>query len=585
MAFLQRLLLLVLAMPALAQGSFDPVASVKLSFDKGAVVVVAPEGSHLKAAFMKVEKPEGAGTITVGAMTPTNAKDELGDPIWHGTVRIPVKGEGLSGTVKLAVTYQPCTEGNGGVCYPPTTRELSVPASAIPSDKPTVKAASKPAPVETPKVKEMVPAVASAAPVPPATLPAPAAAPTAASSVPPAPPSGGLLWLLLSAFGIGASLTPCVLPMIPITMAIIGAKGGGKLKGLLLSLTLVLGMAVTYTVLGVVAAKTGAAFGAAAQKPAFLVPVAILFALLALSLFGAFEISLPASLQTKLQGGAKKGFGGAFIMGLILGPISAPCVGPFIGAQLIQIAQRQQVFTGGLTLFIFALGMGVLFVVGGTFSAALPRSGDWLTRFKQLMGLVILGFAAWTLRYLAPAWLNWTMWSLVALIAAPVLGAFEPAPGLTGGLRRGLGILALACGVLLGLRGFETGFDVKLLPSGGAAAAPAQESLWMSQDLEGALAKAKAQHKVVLVDIYAEWCAQCHELDEKTWPDPQVKAWIQANAIAVRIDTDAVRKDLATQLKIGSYPTVLIISADGQEQKRSLGFQPPAEMLAWLKGR
>lgn len=574
MRFLRSLLLAVLAVlavPAFAQGGFDPVASVKLSFEKGAVVVAAPGGSHLKAQFMKVEKTAGPGKIRLGALTPTNAKDELGDPIWHGTVRIPVTGEGLAGTVKLSVTYQPCTEGVGGVCYAPTTRELEVPASAIPDGK--VK----------PKPEMAAPTAVEAS----APAPAPVAQAAQAVSAPVTPPaSNGLWWLLLQAFGfgIGASLTPCVLPMIPITMAIIGAKGGGKMKGLLLSLTLVLGMAVTYTILGVMAARTGAAFGAAAQKPIFLVPVAILFALLAISLFGAFELRLPSALQTKLQSGAKKGFGGAFIMGLILGPISAPCVGPFIGAQLITIAQRGEVFIGGLTLFIFALGMGVLFVVGGTFSAALPRSGDWLTRLKQIMGLVILGFAAWTLRYIAPSWLNWAMWALVAFLAAPVLGAFESASGLLGGLGKGLGVLALACGVLLGIRGFESAFGVKLLPAGSAAAAPAQENLWMSQDLEGTLAKAKAEHKVVLVDIYAQWCAQCHELDEKTWPDPQVQAWIKANAIAVRIDTDAVRKDLAAKLKIGSYPTVLVLDADGNERKRILGFQPPAEMLAWLKG-
>ncbi|HTL98948.1 MAG TPA: cytochrome c biogenesis protein CcdA [Holophagaceae bacterium] len=578
MRFLRRLLPMVIALPAFAQAGFNPVTSVKLAFDKGAVVAEAPEGAHLKAAFMKVEKLEGPGTITLGAMTPTNAKDELGDGIWHGPVRIPVKGEGLSGTVKLSVTYQPCTEGVGGVCFAPTTRELEVPASAIPSDKPAVKAAPKPAPVEAPK------ATAIAAPAPAA----PVAAPFITAPAPqPTPASGSLLWLLIAAFGWGivASLTPCVLPMIPITMAIIGAKGGGKLRGLMLSLTLVLGMALTYTILGVVAARTGAAFGAAAQKPAFLVPVALLFTALALSLFGAFEISLPSSLQTKLQGGARKGFGGAFFMGLILGPISAPCVGPFIGAQLIQIAQRGEVAVGALTLFVFALGMGVLFVIGGTASAALPRSGDWLTRLKQIMGVVVLGFAAWTLRYLVPDWADWAMWSLVSLLAAAVLGAFEPAAGLVAGFRKGLSILALVCGALAGLRGLEAGFGVKLLPSGGAVEAPAQESLWMSQDLEGALAKAKAEHKVVLVDIYAKWCAQCHELDEKTWPDPEVKAWIQANAIAVRIDTDAERKDLAAKLKIGSYPTVLLLDADGQEQKRILGFQPPADVLAWLKGR
>jgi thiol:disulfide interchange protein DsbD len=571
MRFLRPLLLAVLALPAFAQGGFDPVASVKLSFDKGAVIVAAPAGAHLKAQFMKVEKGAGPGRIILGTLTPTNAKDELGDPIWHGTVRIPVKGEGLSGTVKLAVTYQPCTEGVGGVCYAPTTRELDVPASAIPGHEPPVKEAMP----EAGKVKTPEPA--------PAQQPVSVSTSTPAPVPPPA--SGGLLWLLLQAFGFGivASLTPCVLPMIPITMAIIGAKGGGKMRGLLLSLTLVLGMAATYTILGVMAARTGAAFGAAAQKPIFLVPVAILFALLAMSLFGAFELRLPSALQAKLQSGAKKGFGGAFIMGLILGPISAPCVGPFIGAQLITIAQRGEIFTGGLTLFIFALGMGVFFVVGGTFSAALPRSGDWLTRLKQIMGLVILGFAAWTLRYIVPAWLNWAMWALVAFLATPVLGAFESASGLLGGLRKSLGILALACGVLLGIRTLESGFGVKLLPAGSAFVPAPESSAWVSQDLEGALAKAKAAHKVVLVDIYAQWCAQCHELDEKTWSDPQVQTWIQANAIAVRIDTDAARKDLATKLKIGSYPTVLVLDADGNEKKRILGFQPPPGMLAWLE--
>ncbi len=581
MRFLRHLLLAVLALPAMAQGSaqgtFDPMTSVKLAFDKGAVVVEAPAGAHLKAAFMKVEKKDGPGTITLGAMTPTNAKDELGDGIWHGPVRIPVKGEGLKDTVTLEVTYQPCTEGVGGVCYAPTTRELKVAASAIPALKAAVQPEAKVAP------KPEAPA-SSVSTIPTVAAPSVIAVPQAPEPSP-APKSGGLLWLLLSAFGfgMGASLTPCVLPMIPITMAIIGAKGGGKARGLLLSLTLVLGMAVTYTILGVLAARTGAAFGAAAQKPAFLVPVALLFAALAFSLFGAFELALPASLQTKLQGGAKKGFGGAFIMGLILGPISAPCVGPFIGAQLIQIAQLGEVAVGALTLFVFALGMGVLFVVGGTFSAALPKSGDWLTRFKRVMGLVILGFAAWTLRYLVPDWANWAMWAFVALLAAPILGLFEKAEGLVGGFLKALSILALALGVICGLRGLEAGLGVKLLPSGAATAAVAQDSQWMSQDLEGAIAKAKAEHKVVLVDIYAEWCAQCHELDEKTWPDPQVKAWIQANAIAVRIDTDAVRKDLATQLKIGSYPTVIVLDADGRERKRILGFQPPTDMLAWLK--
>ncbi|HJW09248.1 MAG TPA: cytochrome c biogenesis protein CcdA [Holophagaceae bacterium] len=562
----------------------DPRKDIGLAFQKGAVVLTVPEGAHLKAAFMKVEKQAGAGTLTAGPLPATDGVDELGDPVWHGTVRIPLKGDGAAGTITLAVTYQPCTEGEGGVCYAPTTRTLDVDGAQIPrakaakapeakaaESKAAASAAAEPRPVEPKAAEPTAPSLALVA-----APPAPAAAPN---------PSSGLLWLLIQAFGFGiaASLTPCVLPMIPITMAIVGAKGGGKLRGLLLSLTLVLGMAATYSVLGVFAARTGAAFGAAAQKPSFLVPVAILFALLALSMFGAFEMRLPAALQTKLQGGARKGFGGAFIMGLILGPISAPCVGPFIGAQLIQIAQRGETATGALTLFIFALGMGVLFVVGGTFSAALPRSGDWLTRFKQCMGLVVLGFAVWSLRYILPPWANWALWSATALLGAAVLGAFEPAMGLLPSLRRGVAILSLAAGVLLGLRAVETGLDVKLLPGGGSAEAP-KASIWLEQDLEKATAQAKASKKLVLVDIYAEWCAQCHELDEKTWPDPNVQAWIAQHAVAVRIDTDKVRPDLAVKLKVLGYPTVLLLDGDGRELRRFSGFEKPEGMLKFLNG-
>ena len=554
-----------------------------MTFAKGVITVTSPLGTHLKQSFMSVELQSKVGKLVVGKMTPPNAKDELGDAIWHGEVKIPITGEGLKDPVVLGVTYQPCTEGEGGVCFPPTTKTLKVkaadiPAAAVaPAPTPAAAPAAKAAPAaEAPKT-EAVPAPAAAA----------VAAPVPASA--PAPPSSdnqGLLWTLLLVFvaGMGASLTPCVYPMIPITMAIIGAKGGGKARGFALASVLVLGMALTYTVLGVVAAKSGAAFGAFAQKPAFLIPVSILFALFALSLFGAFEIALPASLTGKLQGsGAKKGFGGAFVMGMVLGPISAPCVGPIIGAVLVAIAQKGDVFLGGLQLFVFALGMGVLFLVVGTFAAALPRSGDWLTRFKHVMGLVVLAFAAWNIRLIVPEWANYAMWTLVGLVGAATFGAFEPAEGFVAQLRKGFALLLLACGVLLGLRAVESNLGVDLLPKGGPAAAPKDEhGGWMLQDYEGALTTAKAGGKLVLVDIYADWCAQCKELDEKTWPDPAVKAWIAQNAIPIRIDTDAKRKDLASALKIQSYPSVILLDADGREVRRILGFHKPEGMLAFL---
>ncbi|HJV38006.1 MAG TPA: cytochrome c biogenesis protein CcdA, partial [Geothrix sp.] len=495
---------------------------------------------------------------------------------WHGTVRIPLRGEGLSGTVKLEVTYQPCTEGEGGVCFPPTTRTLEVKAAEIPVAAPAAVPAEKPA--VSPVEKTAEPATPAASPSPTAQAAAPA----------PVSEHSGLFWSLLLVFlaGMGASLTPCVYPMIPITMAIVGAKGSGKARGFALSAMLVLGMAVTYTTLGVLAARSGAAFGAFAQKPAFLIPVSLLFAAFALSLFGAFEIALPQGLALKLQGdGSRKGFGGAFLMGLVLGPLSAPCVGPVIGAVLVGIAQRGDVFMGGLQLFVFALGMGVLFLVVGTFSAALPKSGDWLTRFKQGMGLVVLGFATWNVRLVVPDWANFAMWAVVMLAGAAVFGVFETAAGLVGQLRKGLALLMLALALLLGVRTVETYLKVDLLPKGGVAAVVDEHAGWMEQDLEGALAKAKAEKKLVLVDIYADWCAQCKELDEKTWPDAALKQWIAANAVPIRIDTDAKRKDLAARLQIRSYPTVLLLDADGRELRRILGFQKPEVMKAWLEGK
>lgn len=531
------LLLCSLVLSAQKAPSLDPLNGIALAFRDGAVVLEAPARVHLKAAFLEVKLAAGTpGRIQVGPLPATNGKDELGEGIWRGPVVIPVKGEGLSDPVNLVVTYQPCTEGDGGVCYPPTDRTLRVDASALMT-------------------------------------------PTS---------DRGLFWAFLVVFGAGvlASLTPCVYPMIPITMAIVGAKGGGRGKGFLLSLMLVLGMAVTYSALGVIAASFGQAFGAFAQHPAFLIPVSLLFGFFALSLFGAFEIRLPSVLQSRLQGGGtRKGLLGAFLMGLVLGPLSAPCVGPVIGTTLLAIASEGRLLLGGLQLFTFALGMGLLFLVVGTFSASLPRSGEWLVRVKQTMGVVVLGFAVWNVRFIAPQWLSYTLWSATLLVAGVVLGAFRPAEGLLAGFRKGAALLVLGLALVLGLRAVDAALGLDLLPRNGSVREEPWKQLWLEQDYEGALAKAKAEGKPLVVDVYAEWCAECKELDEKTWPNPEVSAWIAQNAVAVRIDTYEARKDLAETLQIRGYPTVLVVDGGGRVLRRQLGFQKPAGMLTFLMGR
>jgi thiol:disulfide interchange protein DsbD len=567
---------------------FDPERDVAVAFKNGAVTLALPIIAHATEIEVLL-KPGSPGKLKVGPFPPPAGKDAMNANYWAGNVRIPVKGEGLADPVVIAVSYMTCLEGEGGQCFPPVHKELRVRAADIPGVASEAKTKEMPLPPAAPaaSIVKTAPEVEQASRAGDAeALHTPN---VAKSAEPPSEPKTALIKMLILFFlgGIGASLTPCVLPMIPITMAVIGAQKAGKIKGMLLGLALTQGMALTYTVLGVISALTGSIFGQFAQSPAFLIPVSIIFALFAISLFGAFEIKLPDSLAGKLQSsGPRKGLLGAFAVGLMLGPISAPCVGPLIGAALVDIGVNRQVFEGALKMFIFAQGMGLLFIIGGMAVSALPKSGDWLTRFKQALGVVVLGFAVWNIRLIAPEWANYAMWALTMLLAAGALGAFEAALGLMGGLRKGLGLFVFVIAALLGARSLELYLEIPLLPRGGAPAADAEggahHALWIEHDFEEALDRAKTENKLVLVDTFTEWCAQCKELDEKTWPDPAVIGWIQKNAIAVRIDTEKMRPDLAKPLGIAAYPTIILMDAKGKEIRRLNGFHRPEKMLEWL---
>lgn len=232
----------------------------------------------------------------------------------------------------------------------------------------------------------------------------------------------GLWGVLLLVFiaGLLSSLTPCVYPLIPITIGIFGARqASSKLHGFLLSLTYVFGIALTYAIMGVIAASVGTVFGSAMQNPWLLGGIAVLFFALGLSSLGVFDFRLPGGLQNKLGQAGGVGFGGAFVMGLVAGIIAAPCVGPIVAGILLYVAGQQDMVLGFVLLLVYALGMGVLFLVLGTFSSLLnklPRAGTWMEGVKTLFGIVFIAMAIYYLRFLIPG-LNTAIDGLWRLIA------------------------------------------------------------------------------------------------------------------------------------------------------------------------
>lgn len=218
----------------------------------------------------------------------------------------------------------------------------------------------------------------------------------------------GLISALLLVFlaGFLSSLTPCVYPLIPITISVFGASGAkSRLHGFSLSLVYVLGIALTYSVLGVAAAMFGTVFGGAMQHPAVIMSLVVVFGVLGLSSVGLFDLRLPGDLQTKLSSVGGAGYLGAFLMGLVAGIIAAPCVGPIVAGVLLYVARQQDVVLGGGMLFVFALGLGVIFVLLGTFSSLLnklPRAGGWMESVKVVFGAVFFGMALYYLRYVVP---------------------------------------------------------------------------------------------------------------------------------------------------------------------------------------
>ena len=404
-------------------------------------------------------------------------------------------------------------------------------------------------------------------------------------------------------FGLATSLTPCVYPMIAITVSVFGAKEAKtRLEGTLLSLTFVLGIVCLFAPLGVVSALTGKGFGAALGNPWVVALIATVFVLLAASLFGAFEIALPPALQSRLSSVGGTGYRGALLLGLVCGLIAAPCVGPFLFGLLGWIATTRNVALGSAAMALYGLGLGTLFFVVGAFAVNLPKAGAWMMGIKWVGGVCLAYMALAyvrdalpkeTLHKFAHPSALYGVASLVLLSLGLVLAGVHVAAE-----RRRSSIvrmskpakLASIVPAIAGLFMLVTWWQLPrstLIAVAGSApeGAGAVELQWESNE-DTATARATAEHKPLLVDFGASWCGACKELDERTFPDPRVKA---EGARYVALHVDATNDDdpgvTRVRDKYGAsagLPVVLLFGSDGKEAVRFTEFVPPERFAAAL---
>ena len=610
------LLLALLAGPA-AGGLFDRLGSSSrdrvLEADQAfQLTVSAPDPLTLEARWLiapgyylyrdkfRLSLLDAQGMTIAGLeIPPGESKD---DPyfglqqIFHGeavvVARLQREPAGAQ-TVRLKADYQGCAEV--GVCYPPLSQTVSValPALAPPAAEPGVRV-------------EPSSSLSLAAPPP---APTPASTTTEAAEAEPdrlAQLLNQQRFLAIPAFfgfGLLLAFTPCVFPMIPILSSLIAGQGAllTRRRALWLSLTYVLAMAATYTVAGVLAALLGQNVQAWFQNPWVIGAFSGLFVLLALSMFGLYDLQLPAYLQHRLTQWSNRQRGGhhagVAVMGFLSALIVGPCVAPPLIGALTFIAVTGDVALGAAALFALSLGMGApLLIIGASTGHWLPRAGHWMERIKSVFGVLLLVVALGLLERILPAAVSMVLWATLLIVVSTYMGALQPvvhgAPAWRT-LIKGLGLVLLIYGVLLLVGVAAGGRDplqplrgIGLLANAANAARPmAFRPVKTVAELD--LALREASGRPVMLDFYADWCVSCKELERETFADPTVRA---ALAGLVKLQADVTANDEADQALLQRFgvigpPAILFFGPDGQERRdrRVVGFMAAEPFNAHLR--
>lgn len=470
----------------------------------------------------------------------------------------PLKAEDV-----VEIAYQGCTEG---FCYPPEVKEIKV------ADLPIAQVAN------TEKTSENS---------------------TALSAQPKAEQDRLAESLFNSKYavfgffllGLGLAFTPCVLPMLPLLSAIVIGQNQrpNMWRAFALSFVYVQGMALTYTLLGLIVAAIGLPFQVALQHPYVMIGLSIIFVLLALSMFGVFTLQLPSSLQTKLsllsQQQKAGALGGVFLMGMIAGLVASPCTSAPLSGALLYVAQSGDLFTGAITLYLLALGMGVPLILITLFgNKILPKSGMWMETVKKLFGFVMLALPVFLISRILPD--EWTprLWSMLGT-AFFIWFAFQMPKNGTGWVFRILFLVA----AMISVKPLQTWvWGETSTPSAVENKAVSHvEFKKVKSEAELQQALAENNKSLVMLDLYADWCVACKEFEKETFSDPSVQKAF-GDMLLLQVDmtkNSEENRALMTKYKVLGLPTILFFNRDGKEIEGSRvnGFMPPVEFLQWIE--